>query len=79
VLCEGGPTLFGELIAADAVDELCLTVAPLLLGGTVGRIAHGPADPPPRPLELHGSLHAGDVLFLRYRRTGPRRGDNLIG
>jgi riboflavin biosynthesis pyrimidine reductase len=32
VLCEGGPTLFGELVAADAVDELCLTVAPLLVG-----------------------------------------------
>ena len=32
VLCEGGPALFGELIAADAVDELCLTVAPLLAG-----------------------------------------------
>ena len=36
VLCEGGPSLFGELIAADAVDEQCLTVAPLLVAGGTG-------------------------------------------
>ncbi|MEU8898152.1 pyrimidine reductase family protein [Nocardia sp. NPDC048505] len=39
VLCEGGPHLFGELLEAGAVDELCLTTAPLLTGGTARRIA----------------------------------------
>ncbi|WP_194814275.1 pyrimidine reductase family protein [Nocardia sp. XZ_19_385] len=39
VLCEGGPHLFGELLEADVVDELCLTTAPLLIGGTARRIA----------------------------------------
>ncbi|MDG3016618.1 pyrimidine reductase family protein [Speluncibacter jeojiensis] len=39
LLCEGGPGLFGDLIAADAVDELCLTTAPVLIGGHAPRIA----------------------------------------
>ncbi|GGK40817.1 pyrimidine reductase family protein [Nocardia camponoti] len=38
VLCEGGPTLLGQLAEADLVDELCLTTAPVLVGGTGGRI-----------------------------------------
>jgi 5-amino-6-(5-phosphoribosylamino)uracil reductase len=42
VLCEGGPSLFGQLLADDAVDELCLTTAPLLVGGTAGRITASP-------------------------------------
>jgi riboflavin-specific deaminase-like protein len=71
VLCEGGPTLFGELVAADAVDELCLTVAPLLVGGTTGRIAVGPESGHPRPLELADALHESGVLLLRYRRATP--------
>lgn len=71
VLCEGGPSLFGALQAADAVDELCLTVSPLLAGGDAGRIAHGPPGSPARPMELAGVLHAEDALLLRYRR-GPR-------
>jgi 5-amino-6-(5-phosphoribosylamino)uracil reductase len=71
VLCEGGPVLFGQLIAADAVDELCLTVAPLLAGGTAGRISHGPAGGHPRRLELAGVLHEAGVLLLRYRRATP--------
>jgi 5-amino-6-(5-phosphoribosylamino)uracil reductase len=70
VLCEGGPRLFGELVAADAVDELCLTVAPLLVGGTAGRIAVGPGSHG-RPLELAGALHEDGVLLLRYRRATP--------
>ncbi|MFE5707757.1 pyrimidine reductase family protein [Rhodococcus koreensis] len=42
VLCEGGPSLFGQLIADDAVDEVCLTTAPVLAGGTAGRVATAP-------------------------------------
>ncbi|MFC4602785.1 pyrimidine reductase family protein [Rhodococcus kronopolitis] len=42
VLCEGGPTLFGQLLADDAVDELCLTTSPVLVGGRSGRIATSP-------------------------------------
>jgi 5-amino-6-(5-phosphoribosylamino)uracil reductase len=33
LLCEGGPTLLGALLAADALDELFVTVAPRVIGG----------------------------------------------
>jgi riboflavin biosynthesis pyrimidine reductase len=68
ILCEGGPSLLGAMEAADAVDELCLTVSPLLVGGEAGRIAHGPAGSSPRPMALVGALLADDALLLRYRR-----------
>jgi riboflavin-specific deaminase-like protein len=72
VLCEGGPMLLGEMQAADAVDELCLTVAPLLVGGDSKRVAHGPPGTPPRRMALVGALLSEDALLLRYRRTpGP--------
>ena len=36
VHCEGGPTLLAQLVAADLLDELLLTVTPLLAGGAYG-------------------------------------------
>ena len=42
VVCEGGPSLNGQLLAGGLVDELCLTLAPLAIAGTSARIAHGP-------------------------------------
>lgn len=71
VLCEGGPSLFGDLIAADTVDELCLTVAPLLAGGTASRIARGPDGAPVRPLSLVGALESRGTLLLQYRYIAP--------
>lgn len=68
VLCEGGPQLFGALAAADLVDELCLTVSPMLAGPGAGRIIAGPAVPA-RRLRLADVLAAGDVLLLRYLRA----------
>ncbi|MDG4802096.1 pyrimidine reductase family protein [Micromonospora sp. WMMD980] len=69
VLCEGGPHLFGALTAADLVDELCLTVAPLLAGAGPGRITAGAASAP-RHLPLRHVLAADAVLMLRYARDG---------
>lgn len=66
VLCEGGPTLLGSLIAADAVDELCLTISPVLESGTASRIAHGPQHTV--PMRLVHALPGGRMLFLRYLR-----------
>lgn len=74
VLCEGGPSLFGALVATDAVDELCLTLAPVLAGGTAGRIARGPEGSPARALTLAGVLEAEDTLLLRYRRSARPNG-----
>jgi riboflavin biosynthesis pyrimidine reductase len=67
VLCEGGPTLFGGLLRAGLVDELCLTVSPLLTGPGAGRIVAGqPLDIGPGPLRLLHLLEEDGVLLLRY-------------
>jgi riboflavin biosynthesis pyrimidine reductase len=71
VLCEGGPALFGALLAADRVDELCLSLAPQLVGGGPGRIVTGPAPPAPRRLGLASVVAHEDALMVRYRRAGP--------
>ncbi|SCL32842.1 Pyrimidine reductase, riboflavin biosynthesis [Micromonospora pallida] len=68
LLCEGGPRLFGALTAADLVDEVCLTVAPLLAGPGSGRITAGAASLP-RDLPLRHVLATDDgVLMLRHAR-----------
>ena len=43
ILCEGGPHLMGDLTASGRLDELCLTIAPTLVGGDHPRITAGPA------------------------------------
>jgi riboflavin biosynthesis pyrimidine reductase len=67
LLSEGGPHLLGALTAADLVDEMCLTLSPLLAGGIAGRIATG-APGPPRSMALRHVLASEDMLFLRYAR-----------
>jgi 5-amino-6-(5-phosphoribosylamino)uracil reductase len=64
--CEGGPTLFGSLLAEHLVDELRLTVSPLLTAGPAGRIVHGPTVTPPRELSLASVVRSRDSLMLRY-------------
>lgn len=68
VLCEGGPRTIGQLVAHDLLDELCLTVAPSLVGGDGPRIAEASAPAGERPLALDRLLVADDHLFLRYLR-----------
>lgn len=67
LLCEGGPRLFGALVEAGQVDELCLTVAPKLAGPGAGRIIAG-RPTPVVDLDLRHVLAAGDELLLLYRR-----------
>ncbi|WP_278234575.1 dihydrofolate reductase family protein [Isoptericola sp. AK164] len=47
VLCEGGPGLLGDVLAAGLVDELCVTTSPRLAGPGAGRIVAGPAGNEP--------------------------------
>jgi riboflavin biosynthesis pyrimidine reductase len=68
ILCEGGPHLLGALIEADCVDELCLTIAPVLEGGAATRITAG-GIPATREMRLAHVLTAGDMIMLRYLRA----------
>lgn len=72
VLCEGGPRWLGELVARDCLDELCLTVAPVL-GGDLLPVSIAPpseeAETPLRDFALRHAVAADDTLFLRYERA----------
>jgi riboflavin biosynthesis pyrimidine reductase len=68
ILSEGGPHILGALTAADLVDELCLTVSPLLAGPGPGRITAGLPTPQPRQLELRHVLSGDGQLMLRYTK-----------
>jgi riboflavin-specific deaminase-like protein len=67
LLSEGGPTLNRALLAAGLVDELFLTLSPLLAGNTdAPRIVEGDDLPAPARLRLQWVLQHDDELFLRY-------------
>lgn len=67
ILTEGGPRLLGTLVAADVLDELCLSLAPLLEAGTAPRTAVS-GHAVSRRMRLGHVLHGEDMLFLRYER-----------
>ena len=68
VLAEGGPRVSAQLAAADLLDELCLTLSPLVVSGHAPRILNGPEIAPPLSLELNHVLESESYLFLRYGR-----------
>jgi riboflavin biosynthesis pyrimidine reductase len=68
VLCEGGPSWLGELVAAGRLDELCLTIAPLM-GGDPLPVSISPPGAPLAHFALRQVLRDGDTLFLRYERS----------
>lgn len=72
ILCEGGPTLFGALAGAQLVDELFLTLSPVLAGRPTagGRLSllEGAGVLPERTAaaRLLSVRRAASHLFLRY-------------
>jgi riboflavin biosynthesis pyrimidine reductase len=69
ILTEGGPALLGQLAAAGLVDELCLTISPVLAGGPAGRIvADQAAAVAAARLSLAHVLTDDGYLFCRYLR-----------
>lgn len=71
VLCEGGPTLLSAIASADRLDELCLSLAPLLVGPATSSLLADPPTAGPWPLSLALALVLSDgaTLFLRYVRS----------
>ncbi|MDT9695089.1 pyrimidine reductase family protein [Streptomyces sp. P17] len=69
LLTEGGPRLLGQLVAAGVLDEICLTVSPMLTAGDAQRIADGPAVDVPRQFALVSLLEEEGFLFTRYGRV----------
>lgn len=85
LLCEGGPHLNVELLSAGLVDELFLSISPLLAGGGAAsdglagdepalRILAGVELTPHLALELRSALEHDSRLFLRYAVRMPDRG-----
>jgi len=71
VLCEGGPNLFGQLVADDLVDDLCLTIRPLLATGNAPRIARS-EQPSLHQMGCSSIITDEDgTLLTRWIRTEP--------
>jgi len=76
LLVEGGGDLVFQFLAADALDEMHVTLCPLVVGGDAPTLADGigfdRADV--RRLQLIASDVEGDEIFLHYRvlRGGER-------
>ncbi|WP_238342953.1 dihydrofolate reductase family protein [Nocardioides cynanchi] len=64
MLCEGGPHLARDLLAAGVVDELCCTLVPTLVAGSAPRITVG--DGIDVPLALHALLEDAGTLLGRW-------------
>jgi len=69
MLAEGGPHLLAQLAEAGLMDELCLTISPLMAGPGPGRIVAGaPGTGPALPLTLAHVLEDDGFLLCRYTR-----------
>nr|WP_245865125.1 pyrimidine reductase family protein [Rhodococcus kyotonensis] len=69
VLLEGGPGLFGTFLGDDAVDEICLTVSPVAVAGSAGRISHSPAASIRAMSRAHVLAEDDGTLLTRWVRT----------
>lgn len=70
VLCEGGPHLLGDLAAAHLLDELDLSLGPILAGPGAARVIAGTPFPA-RPMPLRQVLEEDGFLFCRYFAEEP--------
>lgn len=71
LLTEGGPRLHAGLLAAGLVDELSMTLAPVMVGGDGGRTTTGDWLTG-LAFRLRFALHADDeTVFLNYVRSTP--------
>jgi riboflavin biosynthesis pyrimidine reductase len=73
LLCEGGPRWLAALAGAGQLDELCLTVSPVLVGGPAMRILDSPGSVGPTPMRLVSVCCDDESLFLRQHRAQRER------
>ncbi|MHB1613803.1 MAG: dihydrofolate reductase family protein [Actinomycetes bacterium] len=66
LLCEGGPTLLGQVVAGGLLDELCLTTAALLTGSPGPRLLDLDRYVGPVRLRIGHLLVDRDELLARY-------------
>ncbi|MFD6893772.1 pyrimidine reductase family protein [Rhodococcus sp. NPDC060086] len=71
ILCEGGPRLFGRMIADNVVDDLCLTFTPVLAAGSADRIAHSPASAVTAMRRAHLVCDDDGTILTRWVRDSP--------
>lgn len=69
VLTEGGPSLLGTFIGADLLDELCLTIAPFVVGGAAKRVTDSPVEALHRLQRQHVLTDSEGYLYTRYTRA----------
>lgn len=69
VLCEGGPTLLGDFVDAQLLDELALTVAPMLVAGGGPRVVRGKESVTTDLRTAHILSDDAGYLYLRYQRA----------
>ncbi len=74
VHCEGGPSLFADLLRTDSVDELCLTIGPTLEGPGAPRIVAGEPLQSRRQMDVAHALSSDGTILLRYVRAATPRG-----
>ncbi|HZA09099.1 MAG TPA: pyrimidine reductase family protein [Mycobacterium sp.] len=68
VLCEGGPTLLGDIIGHGLLDELGLTIAPILVAGGAPRVAGGRAAVTANLRAVHILTDAEGYLYTLFGR-----------
>lgn len=69
ILTEGGPMLLGSFIERALLDELCLTIAPAVVGGPARRIATGPSELLTRMRCAHVLTDDAGYLYTRYVKS----------
>lgn len=71
LVCEGGPTLFGSLARAAAIDEIYLTVSPKIFGGSKAPTLtglHFPFLPEPQLFRIGEISTVANECFLHLFR-----------
>jgi riboflavin-specific deaminase-like protein len=66
IVCEGGPRLLRDVAAAGLIDEVDMSISPVLVGG--GQVVTGEPLPVAVQLDLAHTIAADGFVFCRYLR-----------